>query len=306
MLIPRRPGWAGVMLGVTFAIRFQTGILIATVVGLLLVECLRWNAAHWRKMARLAGGLGIALLAVGWLDRETLGTWFHSPIEYFRANISENKSAAFGTKPWDFYLAGCLSLFGAFPLAGLCSLAGACREWRLAIMAIIYVAVHSAIGHKESRFLWTLAPAALLLCAVGVQMLWNGIEHRPYRIAAVVLVIFSAGWVEGISFSNIPWNRKPYVVSASALTVVGRRPDVTGVAVYATSRFVGGNYFYLRRPVPLVMEMRLEQLLRSLEERREINYLVADSSDIAAFEKWRPIEVGRAGDMGIYRLHRPE
>ena len=143
VLISRRPSWAGVLFGVAFAIRYQTGILIAAVFGLLLVECLRGDSAHWRKMARLAAGLGVALLVLGWLDRVTLGSWFHSSIEYVRANIVESGSDAFGVKPWDYYLAGYLGLLGAFPLAGLCLFLGAVREWRLAVVALAYVAVHS-------------------------------------------------------------------------------------------------------------------------------------------------------------------
>jgi phosphatidylinositol glycan class B len=305
LLIPRRPGWAGVMLGITFPVRFQTGILIAAIFGLLLVECLRGDGRHWRKMARLLGGFCMTMLALGWLDRVTLGNWFQSPVEYVRANIVEHGAAAFGVKPWNYYLDGYVGLFGAFPLVGLCVVAGVVREWRLAVAALVYIAVHSAIGHKESRFLWTLAPAACVLSAAGLQLLWTRIGQRTYQFLAVGLVIFNVAWVEAISFSNIPWNRKPYVDSALALTTVGRRDDVTGVAVCDGYRVVAGNYFYLRRPVPLIMDLRTSQLVRYLDDHREINYLIADPTVMSEFEKWQPVEVGRVGDVGIYLLSSP-
>jgi hypothetical protein len=303
LLIPRRPSWAGVLLAVSFGIRFQVGILIGSAFALLLMECLG-DGARWRKMVHLLAGFGVAVLALGWLDRVTLGSWFHSPLEYLRANIAENKSAAFGVQPWDYYLDSLGRLFGAFPLAGICLLAGATREWRLALAAVVFISVHSVIGHKESRFLWTLTPIAYLLTAIGLEMLSRRIPQGTIRLAAGALVIFSVAWVEGRSLANMPWNYTPYVDSAHALATVGRRPEVTGAGVYGTTRFVCGNYFYLRRPIPLVVAPNLDYMLRSLEERPDINYLVTDPKFIANFEKLRPEEVDRMGGVGIYFLRR--
>ena len=100
LLLRSYPLAAGVLLGTAFAIRFQAVFLIAGVVGCTVLESARTKDSVWRgKTAFLLAGLTIAVLSVGFLDKVTLGTWFHSSVEYLRANILENQGTGMGSNP---------------------------------------------------------------------------------------------------------------------------------------------------------------------------------------------------------------
>ena len=59
---------------------------------------------------------------------------------------------------------------------------GSVREWRLALVAILFLVAHSAVGHKEERFVWCLVPIAFLLGAAGFQIVWNLLQERSGKV----------------------------------------------------------------------------------------------------------------------------
>jgi phosphatidylinositol glycan class B len=307
LCLNRCPFAAGILLGIAFAIRFQTAFLIASVVGCILLESARTKEPFSRSPAAfLLGGLGLALLAAGFLDRITLGSWFHSPVEYVRANLLENQSARYGIEPWYFYLAHAAAWLWAFPLIAPYLLLGCLREWRLALVALLFLGAHSAVGHKEERFIWCLVPIAFLLGAAGFQVVWNRLRKPFWKTMVVVATVLCLIWGEWTLVRQLPWNGEPFTSSALALCQLGQREDVTGVAVYGVWRSACGNYFYLRRPVPLCVEpaRNLASLESQLQAVRAINYLLTYPDLCRRFRTWQPTEIGRAGALVIYKLNR--
>src|SRR5262245_4450966 len=82
--LDRRPFLAGVMLGLAFGIRFQVGFLVGALVFVAWLDC---RFRFTRPVLKLGAGLALALTGLALMDRVAFGEWFHSPIEYVRANI---------------------------------------------------------------------------------------------------------------------------------------------------------------------------------------------------------------------------
>lgn len=305
----RDPFLTGFLLGAMFAIRFQTAFFIPGFFALSLYD--DWPAQQWRRGSswRLAVGLTICLSAAGLMDKITWGRWFHSPLECFQANIIEGIAARYGVAPWYQYLEwGSQLLAEAVPLLGFILIAlGMVRERRLAFVGLIFLIGHSVIDHKDARFLWPLAPILLLAFAAGFEMLYRWLPERWERaiFVAVLSCCLAAGSWSRVEHLN--WEPEPARSSSRALAKVGRYPDVTGVLVFNLPSAECGNYFYLRRDVPLLVKDITDSAdvtARPQWKQGKINYLIARPKDAAAFAKYHLEEIGKIHGLGIYKITR--
>lgn len=161
---------AGVLFGLAFECRFQTAILVAGFLGWLLFVA----RARLRTLGRiLAGTLGPVIGAV-FIDRWGYGEWTFPPLRYLDVNLLQGVAATqFGTKPFFAYLHVILpNLFA--PVVFLMIL-GLLTCWLKRPLHVItwttlpFVLVHSAIGHKEERFLFPVALLTLVACALALE-----------------------------------------------------------------------------------------------------------------------------------------
>jgi hypothetical protein len=245
---PRRPLACGLFLGIMVTFRLQTAPFAA---GL-------WTAAAWagwregtaRPTARLTLGLSLALVAAGLHDLAYHGTFFHSAWANLTAQWAEGGADQFGLSPWWHYLVeGVLTLLRVSVFAvALFAWGVRCRP-DVGWAAFLLVLAHSLIGHKEFRFLWPLAPAVALLLAAAVEDLYRrGVAGRGWVLAVLAASVLGASVLRAPGFE---WEEEHYAASAWALAKLGRHDDVTGVAVVGIPRWACGNYFYLRRRVPI-------------------------------------------------------
>jgi Alg9-like mannosyltransferase family len=305
-LTHKSPFWSGILFGIAFAIRFQAGILIAGVLFTLLLASKRTpKCSGFRTLVKVVCGLSIALLACGLVDKLTYGDWFRSPIEYFRANILENVNADYGIEPWDYYLNNIEDSVFAFVLIPIFALLGCFVQWRLAIPAVAFLLVHSFVAHKEVRFIWPIIPFAFILAAAGFQEVWDNLRNRNQKLAVTVIAACSLLYGEWTVAQRLEWNCEPFTSSALALSKVGRMADATGVAVYGVGRAGCGNYFYLRKPVKLVVERRsLEVIQNALACDPSINYLIMPSFHDKDFQGWELNMLDTTPALAIYKLRR--
>lgn len=303
----RRSFLTGLLLGAMFAVRFQSAFFIPGFLALSIYD--DWSSCKWLKgsTGEITFGLMLSLLFMGFIDRLTWGHWFHSPIENFRANIMEGVAASFGAAPWDKHPEWAAQLLAeAAPLFGFIFIAlGLFRERRLAFVALIFFIGHSAIAHKEYRFLWPLAPIGLLVFSAGFEMAYNWLPGRLWRV--VFIALFSSCLICGSwsRFEHLNWNPEPSRASSLALARIGRRQDVTGVAVFNVPSAECGNYFYLRRDVPLSFKHGDDlSILTSdpLWAQGKINYLIAWPEDAALFRELHLEEIEIVHGLGVYRL----
>lgn len=303
----RDPFLCGLFLGIMFAVRFQMAFFIPGFFMLSLYD--DWSARQWRKGSTwpLTVGLAISLIMVGLMDKLTWGRWFHSPLESFQAQIVEGIAARFGVAPWYQYLAwGAQLLVEAVPLLGLGLIAlGAMREFRLVFVGLIFLAGHSAIDRKDPRFLWPLAPILLIAFATGFEILYGWLSERWQRVTFVAFFSCCLVWGSWIRVEQLNWEPEPARSSSLALAKVGRCPDVTGVAIFNLPSAECGNYFFLRRDVPLLVidvSHLSDVTAHPLWAQGKINYLIAWPKDTPRFTKYQLEEIDTIHGLGIYKV----
>jgi GPI mannosyltransferase 3 len=324
-ILRRRPLIAGLLCGLMFGIRFQSALFTAALGIIALYEDVgrtrlsgNWNLTGRIRLSRLlslrmAVGLTIAILGVGLVDKLTLGDWFHSPLACFRANIEEGIAAKYGIYPFARYFTWARgNLLHISPFVFPLLLLGAFREPRLAFIAFLGVLGHSFIAHKEYRFIWPVLPLFFLMIALGFEMAYTWLGrgwHRQYVVTIGVLSL-----LVGVAWRSweIQWNPDPSRSSSLALAKLGHWPGVTGVALYGIGESGSGNYFYLRRNIPLLTEPN-----RKNEDRRTlsickanlrqhedtVNYLVTPPWNVILFAEWHPEKIEITHGIGIYKLH---
>jgi hypothetical protein len=308
LVMPSSQLAAGVLLGLGFAIRFQSTFFIVAFWFVALVDDLRKpTSGIWsRPSVSLTCGLILGILATGGIDAVTWGTFFQSPIRYFDINILKNVASKFGVSPWYWYFPIALRImFLNSPFIPFLLIIGAACDRRVGFVLLTFVAGHMVIGHKEFRFVWPALPLVFLLIAEGVEAVCGYLNpHR--RMVFLGLLALSLAVGSAWRTWRIDWNMEPSRSSFIALAAVGAQPDLTGVALYGVPKSFSGNYFYLRRNVPFLVQEQLD--LNSFIndptwKSNKINYIITFKMYEKLFSKSHPVELKQVGKMVIYRLN---
>lgn len=302
----RRPFVSGLLLGLSYGIRFQMGFAVAATV---FAAWLRNRGRIDRPMLKMGTGLALSLAGLCLIDKLVHGGWLHSPLAYYHANLVEGMANLWGVEPWYQYFLwlGHGGWAVVAPLAVLV-LIGVRREWTLFLIAVGFVAPHLFVNHKEARFLLPIAPIMLALVSVGLSDLYYRLTPR-LRGVALVLGLIALAAIAVYRFPQIKWDIDPYRVTAELLHEAGRQDDLTGVMILGPDRTECGNYFYLRRNVPLVADTDAspDAVRRNpayLDGR--INYLIYRVELRPKFESLRPHEVMSRHGYVLARLDRGE
>lgn len=301
--VDRYPFAAGVLLGLSFGIRYQMGILVAT------VGILAWVRGGWRfnrPLLLLAGGLALVVIGLGLSDRIIYGGWFHSARAYVLGNESMIEANAL---PWNQYLIWWLEQGGWFVVVPLTVLLliGACRETSIALLAAAFIGAHMIIGHKEARFLLPIAPLTAALVAVGCSAIGKQLPGR-LSITALVIALIGMIAVSAARMEQIALRVEPYHSTGILLRHASRQADVCGVAVLGPVSALCGNYFFLRRDVPLrvVPGTTFEGFNGDKTPRPvKLNYLICRTELIESFAAQQPEWVASEDGWSLYRLGVP-
>ncbi|MGB8295262.1 MAG: hypothetical protein WCG85_07525 [Polyangia bacterium] len=258
---------AGVLFGLATVLRCQNGALLAALVLIVLARC------RLRAAITLAAGGFAALILGGLLDWVTWGKPFQSTIEYLRFNVIEKGSELWGVSSRGFYLQTMLATNGLALLALVLGfLAGLARTWPVALLSLLFLAIHSVFPHKEFRFLYPALPLFLACAAVGLAILIErlpGLRVRPVASAAVVGLVLLAAFglrARRVTFEDIgqgfqvPGEISPPTTSVwgcldeqnRLLAEVGRRADLCGLVMPNVNAYWTGGYSYLHRRVPIL------------------------------------------------------
>jgi hypothetical protein len=256
----RRLLTGGALLGLVCVMRIQ----LAPAVGVVALWT-NWRADRERVFAILAGA-GITLLGAGILDTATLGYPFASVWRYIVYNQFYGVSTTFGVESWSYYLLGELGLWGGAIATFLVLMTlGAVRKPLLLATAAGILVAHSAIAHKEYRFIY---PAVLLLMVLGsiglAQMAaWarDWLIERGKRRAIALLVGNGVAVALWCVASYQVWNgptllnhRQRMHDSLTAASFVEHRPEICGIGLYGLNGEdwgVYGGYTYFHRNVPM-------------------------------------------------------
>jgi GPI mannosyltransferase 3 len=254
----RRLFGAGALLAITWLLRIQLAPAIAVIA--------LWPApGAWRSrvMALIAGG-AVALAFGAVFDWLTLGSPLASVWRNVYYNLYLGVSAGFGIEPWYYYLLGEFGVWaGAVPIVLILVALGARRMPALFVGAVILVVAHSAIAHKEYRFVYPAVVMAMVLAAVGLTQLIAWVQDwlhrcgmRPGIATASAMVVLFGGWC-AIAFGV--WSggvigelRNRVHAQLAAMAFVHNLPAPCGIGLYGQNAWVRyGGYTYLHLPVPM-------------------------------------------------------
>ncbi len=204
--------------------------------------------------------LGWAFL-FGLLDRLTWGTWFHSAAAYWRYNWVQGKGALFGASPAGYYLRVLWTSMPAVTLVlGPAVLLGLARAPALGAAIALFLAVHSAIPHKELRFILPVLPAAMALAGVGLAVAARRVDRRIPVGLALLAALVSGARFHTLTFGQLgAYDGQRDAVSAyddfgpvnRLLLVASELPGLCGLKVEATHIAWAGGYTYFHRDAPM-------------------------------------------------------
>ena len=175
---------AGLLMGLAFFLRFQTGFAIAGL-GAWLVAVRRAPAKELVFMA--AAFCLMCLIAIG-IDRWFYGFWVVTPWNYFRENILHGAAKNAGVFPWWYYfveLSG--DLLPPLSVAILAAVILSCvKGFRnpLVWAAVPFFIAHCVISHKETRFLLPMLYALPPLLVLGADALQPPVYARLKKAAS--------------------------------------------------------------------------------------------------------------------------
>ncbi len=237
------------------AVVFRPHVAPALALVLLLYA---WRTG-WQSLWPLVVG-GLIGLAIGGVSDIAGGHWpFEWMVHNVERNIVDNVSARYGVSGPFQYLIDMAKLWGFWTLPLLLVIAiGARRYPLLLVLAIANIALHSAIGHKEYRFIILSVSAMILLAGVGTGDAIGWIRRRTGRGTLFPVAIVTVVWVAAAAQTTptlYHYGRATVTPFAGeAFDLARARPGLCGIAVigYPFSRAHG--YARLQRPVPMLLQ----------------------------------------------------
>jgi hypothetical protein len=250
--------FGGSLLGLSVLLRLQMGLLAMAMLGLLA------SRQDWSAVKHVAAALFLWALAYGALDAATwndapdvrYGGWFHSAVTYWQVNVVHDGASAFGVSPATYYPQ---HIFTSMPFLSAGIAAGLVAGLRSApdvtILTLLFVAVHSAVPHKELRFILPALPLAIAAAVVAFDRF-----PRRLRLASVGYLAVAAV-ISVSTFPSLTWGDLgafPERSKASAwdhngsvnrllLAAHGAHPRVCGIRVNLPTVWHGGSSFLHRR-----------------------------------------------------------
>jgi hypothetical protein len=245
--------------------------------------------ARWWPMVL---GAVIPVAVFGVADWIAWGGFFHSYVEAVRANLVRGMASDWGTEPLGWYAQRLFEEWRyALPLIAVFVVvrARASAVWILAALAII--AVHSAIPHKEYRFVFPATACLVTVAAFGSADLLEW-ARRLVRPAVFGCLVFAMAflWLEmsaALAFwapFRYEWFKGRQLIMASFATA--QKADLCGLLFYDEPWFKTGGYAYLHRNVPFYSpEDEDDDSIKPEKSAESVNAVVLNKSSVADFAK---------------------
>ncbi len=251
---PTRRLFVGAMMfGLAVVVRPQlapvVGVAVLVVGGLRLRE----------RYPALLGGLAVPFILGGLLDWATWGWPFHAFVTYVYDITVGGVAATFGTNPVYSYLGWEWVAWGGFGIViVLCAIYGGLRLPLLLLVVVVIFALHSAVGHKEYRYISPALPLLMTLAGIGSVLAADWLAERLGRpaIQRALMVAVPLAWtIASISLAASPDRIWYWVRSRASILgprIINADKQACGVAIYPRNlwwRF--GDYVNLRPGIPL-------------------------------------------------------
>uniref|UniRef100_UPI003566B1A3 hypothetical protein n=1 Tax=Halobacteriovorax sp. TaxID=2020862 RepID=UPI003566B1A3 len=183
----------GLLLGLAFSLRHQTGVL-SLAFGLWILFSKKIDPLTWFKFFSSSILIGV-LVGVG-LDSLGYGSFTLTPVNYLTENLIKDKISSFGVSPWWAYFTLTvkkLHLFGVILLISSIVYIKKFPKSLESVLVITFLAFHSIIGHKELRFIYPLI-------YFSVFMMFKVIDFNRFKKSFNFLFIVSIIGTTIVSF----------------------------------------------------------------------------------------------------------
>lgn len=201
ILKPNNPGstryftllLAGLLLGFAWFARIQLAFaLIGVAIWILFIS--KWSFRYWILPVLsfiIAVGLCISI------DYWFYGEWLFTPYNYYEVNVVQNIAAQFGVSPWWGYFEFFI-MNGVPPISIVLLVLFFRGVWKnpkhlFVLCCIIFLAGHSAVGHKEMRFLFPMVIPFVFVVCKGIDSWLHLPQKKIYSIGFKVLVFINIG-----------------------------------------------------------------------------------------------------------------
>ena len=246
---PRRLALCGAFFGLAFCLRYQYAP--ALFAAALWQHQMKWS--RWRSL--ITGGFAVVLPLGGMLDWITWGAPFQSIRMNFVRNSLQGMSAAISTDPTSFYVAYVWVALWPAPILLALAVIGGFRVPALGIAAAVTLIEHTAVSHKEVRFIYLAIAIAPILIGIGCASVLQVLRQRVGPNAAMIgtPLVFMLGVALSWTLATTePLNARWEFERASlqAFAAARAKPNLCGLAV-RDSFYDSGGYTYLHREVPI-------------------------------------------------------
>ena len=241
---------AGVALGCAFVFRFHLAPAIA------LAALWRCRVDFRNGWLPLLMGASIPLLVLGLTDWATWSVPFGSIINNFMANIVEGRSRFYGTSSPGWYAGQFVAHWGgAIAVIGPLALWGSRRQPLPLLVSLVIVLSHSAIAHKEYRFVYPAIPLILFCASLGSAELcrWLASVRRRPTVEATAAIACGVAWLIGSSALAVSDVMRPeWSRGRGGLELMSRAGSSAqcGVALMVAWSWTGG-YSSLHQKLPI-------------------------------------------------------
>lgn len=241
---------AGLALGLAFEVRYQTALAVAGI-GL---HALLFRRGRPRELALLAAGfapaLGLGALADAWGYGRPVFPAYH----YVKVNVFEGVAAEFGREPFFAYLYLPIANVFVVPAAVtvIAAIVHVARRPRdlLSFAVGVFVLGHSALSHKEERFVFPVAILATAMIAPAffaeggrpraLAWAWRARRGALGKVLAVVSVLpmafmalYPLGWRSQAQLARFLYRETP----EGSLVVTRTSARVEDLAFYTQHRW---------------------------------------------------------------------
>jgi len=250
----RQAALCGALLALAVALRLQL-LPAAGVLG--LAALVRWTMPA--RIAGLSAAAGV-VVAAGLLDRVTWGAWFISYSHNYLFNVVYEVSALFGLMGHRWYADQLVwASFGVFAVTGIWSLRWWRRLWLPVCVILVIVASHTAIGHKEYRFVFAVIPFAIVLFGVVIARVTDDMPPRAGHLSrraalAGIALVSVAGAMHRLPGQDGVYDTGPLFAadpSVEAFRSLTDDPSLTALYVADDYWLSSLGYAYLHRDVPI-------------------------------------------------------
>ena len=314
--------------GIAFMIRFQTAAFsFGLAVALFLTAKKRFRAS-------LIFGFGfIFMMALqGLLDIFTWGSFFKSFITYFDYNVLRGVANKHGVSPWYYYLADFVKTFHPITLAAavLTMVAGIVnfRKNRQTFLFffpfLLFFIVHSAIGHKEPRFVFSCYFAVFVLSSEFFAFLCKKYAGKRENAALFfsIFLLFSLDAFPHIKYAPL-WNHSATSVDdfygydrgiekrfggvLETEAELGRINDLKRAYLFGIPQIWTGGYAYFHKNAPISFASKpddVRKILKKAVDSKQSGVYCAFRNGIEMPQEYRGNleKISDNGNFTIYKL----